>query len=276
MIRISVGRSGELVAEQGLVSPAVYLDHWALRAVSDDAGLGDRLRHVIEARAGTLVVSWANIAEFSNLDERAARSAEVLLDSSLPHVFFLDFNVFDVVRREADIVGGGPPLPPHADMDLLRLVVGLKPAGVQPVTCVGMLTEVSGRRLESTERMKDTFVEKVGALREEYLEDDAFRVLVDRSLRQQATPRGTSIVLREILAGVMRDGKSPIGRNDALDFFHTIVPVAYCDVVLLDGRWRDQVDRLRMRLERAGIGFPLATVLSGAGALEGLIAWLNS
>jgi hypothetical protein len=246
-----------------------------LRAVSADSALGDRLGRAIKARGGTLVVSWANIAEFSSLDARAARSAEAFIDANLPYVFFLDFNVFDVVRREAEIIAGGAPLAPHADMDLLRLVVGLKPAGVQPVTCVGMLTEVSGRRLESTERMKDTFVERIGALRTEYLEDDAFRALVDRSLRDQQTPRGTAVILREILGGVMRDVRSTIGRNDALDFFHTVVPVAYCDIVLLDGRWRDQVDRLRRRLERAGVGFPVANVMSGSEALSEMIAWLG-
>ncbi len=73
----------------------------------------------------------------------------------------------------------------------------------------------------------------------------------------------------------MRDGRSTIGRNDALDFFHTVVPVAYCDIVLLDGRWRDQVDRLRRRLERAGVGFPVANVMSGSEALSEMIAWLG-
>ena len=74
----------------------------------------------------------------------------------------------------------------------------------------------------------------------------------------------------------MRDKGAAITPNDAMDFFHTIVPVAYCDFVLLDGRWRDQVDRLRARLQRAGVDFPLATVLSGSGAVERLIAALEA
>jgi hypothetical protein len=140
---------------------------------------------------------------------------------------------------------------------------------------MGMLAQVSGARSESVERMKTVFVGRVQTLRSEYLEDNEFRVLVDNSLRRNASPRGTAIVLREVLAGLMRDRSAPITVNDALDFFHTIVPVAYSDFVLLDGRWRDQVDRLRVRLKRTGVTFPLATVLSGADAIDRLIEILE-
>ena len=266
--------NGELVAGQQLTSPSVFLDHWALRIVSDNLALGERLRRVLEARKGTLVVSWANIAEFSALDQRAARQAEEFLDRQLPRLFFLDFNAFDVIRRESELLAGGPPLPPHADLE--RLVVGLRPAGVRPITCIGMLTEVSGQRLKSTDRMKGMFVERTSSLRAEYLDDKEFRTLVDQSLRGQPAPRGTSIILREVVAGLMRDKTSVITPNDGLDFFHTIVPVAYCDFVLLDGKWRDQVERVRTRLDRAGARFPLATVFSGAEAIEKLIEGLET
>lgn len=276
MIETTIGANGELTAGQQLVSPAVYLDHWALRPLSKDAALSAQFTKVLEARGGTLLLSWANIAEFPDLDEQAARKAEEFIEAQLPRLFFLELNPFEVIQRENALFAGGPPVPPHADLDLLRLVVGLRPSGVQPITCMGMLSEVSGARAESRERMKAVFVERVSNLREEYLEDNSFRALVDRTLRGHAAPRGTAVVLREIVAGLMRDKSTPITPNDALDFFHTIVPVAYSDFALLDGRWRDQVDRLRTRLKRTGVQFPLATVFSGKGAIERLIADLEA
>lgn len=272
MIEITIGANGELTAGQQLVSPAVYLDHWALRAVSEDAALSARFTKALAARAGTLLLSWANIAEFPDLDEQAAEKAENFIEAQLPRIFFLELNPFEVIRRENALLAGGPPVPPHADLDLLRLVVGLRPSGVQPMTCMGMLAEVSGAGAESRERMKAVFVERVSSLREEYLEDNDFRALVDRTLRGHPAPRGTAVVLREIVAGLLRDKSTPITPNDALDFFHTIVPVAYSDFALLDRRWRDQVDRLRTRLKRTAVEFPLATVFSGKGAIERLIA----
>lgn len=276
MIEITISANGEFAAGQQLVSPAVYLDHWALRGVSEDAALSAKFTKVLEARNGTLLLSWANIAEFPDLDEQAALKAERFIEAQLPRLFFLELNPFEVIQREDALLAGGPPVPPHADLDLLRLAVGLRPSGVQPITCMGMLAEVSGARAESRERMKAVFVERVTRLREEYLEDSDFRALANRTLRGRAAPRGTAVVLREIVAGLMRDESTPITPNDALDFFHTIVPVAYSDFALLDGRWRDQVDRLRTRLKRTGVEFPLATVFSGKEAIKRLIAALEA
>ncbi len=93
MIEITIAANGEPTAGMQLVSPAVYLDHWALRAVSEDATLGGRLTKVLEAQGGTLVLSWANIAEFPGLDEQAARKAEHFIGGQLPRLFFLPLEV---------------------------------------------------------------------------------------------------------------------------------------------------------------------------------------
>ena len=74
----------------------------------------------------------------------------------------------------------------------------------------------------------------------------------------------------------MRDSRSVITPNDAMDLFHAVVPVSYCDFVLLDNRWRDQVDRLRGRLTQLGAPFPVATVYSGARAFDTLLGALNN
>jgi len=57
MIELTIGAKGKLTAAQQIVSPAVYLDHWALRAVSADIALSERFTKVLEARAGALLLS---------------------------------------------------------------------------------------------------------------------------------------------------------------------------------------------------------------------------
>lgn len=271
VIELTIGHNGQLAAGQQLMSPAIYLDHWALRAASEDTVLGARLTQALEARGGTLLLSWANIVEFLGLDARVGRSAEEFLETQLPRLFFLEADPFKVVKREKVLMAGGRPSAPHADVDLLRVVVGLRPSGVQPITCMGMLAAVARARPRSQARLKAVFVDRVSHLRTRYLDDRAFRMLVDRAPRGQAAPHATAVILREVVAGLMRDRSAPLTANDGLDFFHTIVPVAYADFVLLDGRWRDQVDRLRARLIRTGIDLPLATAFSGAGAMAKLI-----
>ncbi len=48
-----------------------------------------------------------------------------------------------------------------------------------------------------------------------------------------------------------------------IDLFHAIVPIAYCDFVLLDKYWEDQLDRVRSRFKKAGMDVPTARVFSG-------------
>jgi hypothetical protein len=38
-----------------------------------------------------------------------------------------------------------------------------------------------------------------------------------------------------------------------IDFLHAVVPVAYCDAVLLDGGMCDRVERARRKLDRVGV-----------------------
>jgi hypothetical protein len=270
-----VMEENRLIASEQLLSPAVYLDHWALRAVSTSGDLTVRFTHALAMAHGTLVISWANIAEFAGPDQEAARRAEIFIDGLLPNLFFLSCDPFDVMNLEQAWIAGRSRVSPHADQDLVRVVIGLKPRGVHPVTCLGMLTAVSSQHLDPMERLKRTFVERMGSLREEYLEDGAFRRLVDRSPKDPQDPRGTSVVLREVVAGLLRDRRTTFTENDAMDFYHTIVPVAYCDYVLLDGRWRDQIDRLRRRLEGVTKGFPIAVALSGKDAVARLVDMLE-
>jgi hypothetical protein len=152
---LTIGDNGELVVGQQLTSPSVYLDHWALRKVSDNEAMGQRIAQALRRRGGTLALSWANIAEFQALDAATARRAEDFIEGNLR-------------------------------------------------TC-------------------------------------SFKRIDDRATRIPAQPRA-----------------------------------AYCDFVLLDGRWRDQVDRLRARLARVGAPLPIASAFSGAGAIDVLAKVLES
>ena len=276
MIEIVIGPKGEgITGGQQIRSPAVYLDHWALRKVSDDTSLSIRLAQAITGSGGTLILSWANLFEFVGLDQKNVSCAEEFIERLIPALFFLEFNPFEVILRERSFVPSESTFPPHADMDFLKLVFGLEPNGLKPITCRGLLDKARRAKGTSIATLKRTFVERMQQLRVEYSKDSNFRKLVNR-LSTNPSGRGTTdLVLREIVAGLMRDNSAPIEDNDALDFFHTIVPTVYADYCLLDGRWRDQVDRLGKRLKKSGARHSLATAISGQDAVERLIACLE-
>src|SRR5436190_2310708 len=112
MLTISIDNDGRLLATQRGSSPAVYLDHWALRELSTTPPLAERFVAALKQRNGTLTLSCTNLIEFCNvMDDQQARRAEELLEASLPNVFFLEMDPFLVQKREDELLRGGPPRP---------------------------------------------------------------------------------------------------------------------------------------------------------------------
>lgn len=257
---------GKPQAAQRHVEPMVYLDHWALRMFSEDDELAGRLRAALDARKGTLAFSWTNVAEFAKVgDDKSVKRAEELLDSLLPHVFFIDPNPYTVIQRENALMARAQLLP-HADQAILSEVMKLKPATVRPITVRGLLNGVSGSVLvASGERLADIFVERVTLLRQQFLDDASFRASVRTATKHGPVPRATRFIVRELIARLLVDPGKKLTRNDAFDWFHTVVPLAYCQAMLLDGHWANQAEIVTKMLADAGSKAQLAAVFSGRG-----------
>jgi hypothetical protein len=71
----------------------------------------------------------------------------------------------------------------------------------------------------------------------------------------------TRAITRSLAATFFPDYKRIIKPNDAIDFLHAAIPVAYCDFVLLDGDAVDRVERARQKFN--GKGIKMAAAFSG-------------
>jgi hypothetical protein len=279
MIDATADRHGDVKVGHVDVSPTVYLDHWALRTLSEDERLAGRLVATLKSRRGTLAISWLNVGEFAKVTSaEQARKAETLVEASLPQVFFLEVEPFKVIEREDRLLAGGPPEAPHADLELLEAFVLLKPEGVQLLTAHELFRIVQGSSLvQGLDGLADTVVDRVYALRNEVENDPELRKLVQRLPAGVQIQRGTRFVLRELVRSLLIDQQLKVTRNHAVDLLHAVVPVAYCDFVLLDKHWEAQVERVAARLKAAGLSVPLARVFSGkAGQLDRFFAELEA
>jgi hypothetical protein len=258
LIRLSVLEGGRPV--QVLVAPSAYLDHWALLDAAADADLCERFAKALEAVNGTLVLSWANVAEFikARSDDDAKR-AEAFIERNLPRLFFLNPDPFvDRVRT-----GGAP-----GDEGMLRVFSGLQASAGREFTATGLLTVVRGQLLETHDRMIAIFVERLQALRAEYQGG------TEMAQRADAPPadRGTRFVLKELVRDYMGVLKRAVEPNDTLDFYHTIVPAVFCDWVLIDSPRVAQMERVAKRLKDAGRDdVRLATLISNKRASGGVM-----
>lgn len=275
MIEFKINTNDKLVVRQQAVPPVVYLDHWALRTFSEGETLARRIVSALQSSNGTLVLSALNLAEFSKLTiGEQAKNAESLIEAVLPNVFFIEFDPFVVIKKEAELLAGGPPVAPHADTDLLRMLAKLKPESLSSFTARNLFKIVQEPQLaKRLDGLADTIVNRVKTMRANLDVDDDFQAIIRRLPSGPHIQRGTRIILPELVRSFLVDGQTKITRNHAIDLLHAVVPIAYCDLVLLDKYWEEQVARVRSRLHKAKLSVPIAKVFSGK--LGGLESFLN-
>lgn len=263
MIRLTFQDDRPQVAQQ-LCPPVVYLDHWALMDIADNSRLADTFSDTVVRTGGTWALSWLNIAEFVAVSEpRHARNAESILDRVRPHLFFIEPNMFEVIKREDRLLGGGTPESPVSDSRLLQSFVGYDSKSVDPLSAGNIFSVVAaGSPRSYTESVGRIIVEQVGKIREQYTGNEDLRRRMNAPTRGPKVPAGTRFLMRDLLALVAKNQSSGFGVNDAIDFLHTIVPCSYCEHVLIDGHWATQVEQARRRLRGAGHEFPIAQVHS--------------
>jgi len=229
MIRREMNAGGVPIAIQQDVAPTVYLDHWALRKFSQDSALAQRFTRTLEGRGGTLALSWLNLAEFSKVtDHDQGKMAEEFYAVNLPRIFFLDSDPFSVIQRVDEMLSGRArvSVAQHADAGFLSTFVHLKSDTPTSFTVREIFTAVA--RLPSGPVIQ----------------------------------RGTRYVLRELARTFLIDQGVRVSRNHAIDFMHAVVPVSYCEFVLLDKHWETQVELVRSRLSKTALNVPLAQVYS--------------
>jgi hypothetical protein len=267
MINFRINRNGDLQVSQRDTSPTVYLDHWALCEFSESQPLGVRFTTALELGNGTLALSWLNLAEFTKITmKEQAHKTENFIEKILPRVFFLEVEPFTVIRRENDLLGGGQRRPPHADIELLKAFVRKKPTSVNLLTAHDLFSIVQtsqlARRLDD---LADSIVSRIEALRHKLDTSPEFQLAVKRPPSGRQIQRGTRFILRELVRTLLTNKGIRMTRNQAIDLLHAVVPVAYCDFVLLDKHWQTQVDRVRSRLSQTGVLVPIGRVFSGKG-----------
>ena len=268
LIERRINQTGGLEVVMTDCLPAVYLDHWALRVISSDPGFAMRLKSCIRGANGTLAVSGFNILEFIRMtDKGQAEEAENLLESVLPSILFLDCNPLCVIKREDEPMCAGPSRFPEVDCKLLDVFLGLKPSSIEQVFTVrGLFSAVQGAGLAGDlDHVCDTVIARVEERRSELTADPVLKRNMESSVKGPPIQRGTRYVLREVVRILLRDNQTRLTRNDAIDLFHTVVPVSYCQLVLLDKHWHHLAVEATKRIRSAHLPFPMAECFTGKG-----------
>jgi hypothetical protein len=264
MISYTLDNGSNVGVKQFEVQPTVYLDHWAIRMMSDDLRLQDEFISAVKARNATLMISWLNIGEFTQVTDATSHAkAEQLVERLLPNIFFIEPNPFEVIAKENGLLSGGMPTPSHSDSGLLEEFSSLHCTSLAGFSAKGLFSSMHNSPAKSNlHDLADEIIYRIGLQREELTSN----LKLQRAIRKEASgrtlQRGTRYIFRELARTFLVEKKLVLSRNHAIDLIHATVPVAYCDYVLLDAHWEVQVSRLQKRFERSGMEVPLAAVYS--------------
>ena len=267
MIEFTINKDGGYI-NQWCAPPTVYLDHWAWIKISKNEILAERFSRALKARNGTLAFSWLNIIEFSKVaNEEHARKANELLDAIWPQVFVLYPNFFKVIEQEEKEISGGERFALHGDIETLRSILKIRPLTPNSLSPLRTpkLFDLATKTGITFDDNADFLIKHIASWRQDYCNKPEFNSAVNRTPKAKKAEFGTRFIARELLGSFIKDEGLQIGkgrRNHAMDLSHAIVPVAYCEYVLLDNYWASQVELARKRIRDGGGVFPMAKVFS--------------
>ena len=219
--------------------PWIYLDHWALREFSSNQELGKKFIDLLVKKEGTLCISWMNIFEVTNHIEGESLNSILNFYERLGNRFsYIQCNPVKVIQNENQYQPGNqnPGLDTELAIFYLKYIYGKEFKLIslrQVIKDLIRKNDIHVGMREGLERAKQSLQQEFSKYRQRYLINPK-----DLSSKKPLkTPRDvTPYIFSETLKQYIK-GNSKIEQNDVPDIFHAVVPVSYCDFVLLDSKW---------------------------------------
>lgn len=270
--RHTIADGAQLLVEV-LSRPTVYMDNWALNDFATTAMLRSRFVAGMKRTNGTLRISISNIVELLKQSDQG-QITEVLrfLDSIDTGFINLDFK--EVIDKENQIVAGAMDrLNPSQEISLIH--THLLAHGWPEHWSVSDVVRHSLGNNENkvfadsfdslATRMKE-FLERTRA-NPDYMKKSLSRF---RSSRQRDAQYCTAT--RELMVHsldfILQNKEMAMPAKEWHDPYHTIVPVAYCDIVFLDGRWAGFVSQCGLKPPHIARVFSKRNIEEGVQAVE--------
>jgi hypothetical protein len=230
----------ELLVEK-MGRPIVYLDNWAINDISLNSDFRQRFIDIMKRRQGTLRVSVQNIVELlKQTDIEQIESILSLIDSV--DAGLINTNFQEVIAKENAIIVNGVDENPSNHLDLIYIYLLAqnwpKHWSVSDFIRSVLKNSSSNEFKESWNQFAKRMESFLNTVR-------SGKGQVEKSKnRSKATrkagkifDRGTRELFQLAFDFVLQNQSMTMSSNEWHDFFHLVVPVAYCDIVLLDKRW---------------------------------------
>jgi len=195
----------------------------------------------MKARKGTLRLSESNLVELMKQKDRQQISAILEMIDSID-AGFINTNFIEVIRRENGILLGKVQGNPSQKIRLIwtyLLVQNWPESWAMSDVIRTVLDNSSGEQMrESWDQFAVRMQSFLNSVRSDskYMSLSKERAKTTRK-RGKEYDRPTRELFQLGFNFVLQNIDMRMNSNEWHDFFHAIVPVAYCDLVLLDKRW---------------------------------------
>ena len=225
--------------------PLIYLDHWALRCLSSNGSFRERFIECFK-KYGTLLFSWTNVLEVSENSGASLDAIQSFLSEIGEQWFPIEWNAFEVIRQEESFTSGDNN--PFLASGFLEAYYPYISDGPLSLSTVCDLTQ-------------DSEINSVCRQHLEYVKAETRKTLIywrsedpkSGDVSKHFDPNRPTVYMVEGFRQLIQKETFNIHENDAIDFLHATVPIAYGDFVLLDKRWADLARKLKLPPDRVKV-----------------------
>jgi len=240
--------NGQIEIREHFRSPMVYLDHWALNDFSLDKVLRNKFVDVMNAKGGTFRLSVFNIIELSKQADSSQVEAILSMINSIPDCGLINIDPKVVITKENAIISDPSFIfevkNPSAEVEIVAAhIMAHNYPNEWHVSDIirSVITELPSKTLF---RSNSEFVQDMQHLLSVGRSDKDHLLKAEQRFKsfKKAGPkyeRPTREIFSMSLDFVMRNSQMKMAEySEWTDLFHVIVPVSYCDIVLVDKRWK--------------------------------------
>jgi hypothetical protein len=234
-------------------SPMVYLDHWALNDLALDKNLQDKFVNTINSIGGMFRVSVTNIAEIKSQNDRRQVESVLEMIDRINDCGLINIDPGEVIRRENLLIAapsliytiGNPSTELELVTDYLMAQNYPNKWKISEIIKISVKDLPSDTLLNGNKRFSENMQNLLKKAREDqvYLAKAStrFKETKNRGPKYQAATRE---IFQMALDFVIRNQNMKMSNfSEWNDLFHVIVPVSYCDIVLVDKRWKTFVSQ---------------------------------
>lgn len=198
---------------------------------------------------GTLLFSWTNVLEVAANSGASLKAIQSFLSEIEEHWFPIEWNAFKVIEREKTFrPGDNNPCLASGFLEAFYPHISDGPLSLSKVCALTQDSAFKPAYRPNMENLKAEILKTFYSWRSEDLKSG--------DMLKHFDPNRPTVYIVEGFRKLIQKETFNIDENDAIDFLHVVVPIAYGDFVLLDKHWADLARKLKLPPDRVKVYSP--------------------